>query len=73
MERKWFALLCVGLVVALAMGISGTGWAQEKVFKWRMQTVDDPGLMEYQEISHRFADRVRELTNGRLDIKVFPP
>lgn len=47
--------------------------AQGKLIKWRMQSVDDPGLMEHKMISVRFADRVRELSNGRLDIKVFPP
>lgn len=47
--------------------------AQSKVIKWRMQSVNDPGLMEYKLLPVRFAERVRELSKGELDIKVFPP
>lgn len=66
-----FLVLTVGL--GLVVGSSTTASAQAKVIKWRMQSVNDPGLMEYKLLPVAFADRVRELSNGRLDIKVFPP
>lgn len=67
--RKFFVVL--SLIVVLA--ISGSALAADKVYTWKLQTVDDPGLMEYKEISVYFADRVRALSNGRLDIQIFPP
>jgi TRAP-type mannitol/chloroaromatic compound transport system substrate-binding protein len=70
-------VLLFSVVLAVAIGLvvvsSTTAWAQAKVIKWRMQGVNDPGLMEYKMLPVAFADRVRELSNGRLDIKVFPP
>lgn len=66
-------ILAFVLGVGFMMLDSNPASAQGKVYTWRLQSVDDPGLMEYKMISVRFADRVRELSNGRLDIKVFPP
>jgi TRAP-type mannitol/chloroaromatic compound transport system substrate-binding protein len=40
--------------------------------KWRMQVLWDPGTQPYK-IEEQFAARVKELTGGRLEIKVFPP
>ncbi len=73
MKKGWI----FALVVILGMGFiflsESVSLAQGKTFKWRLQSVDDPGLMEYKMIANAFADRVRQLSNGRLDIKVFPP
>lgn len=60
------------LVLLLVSGASPSSFAEEKVFKWKLQTVDDAGLMSYKELALKFANRVKELSNGRLDIKVFP-
>jgi len=45
--------------------------AQQAV-QWRMQVLWDPGTLPYK-IEEEFAKRVKELTGGRLDIKVFAP
>jgi len=67
---------CVLVLLAALLGVSAasvtSASAQAKVFKWKLQTVDDASLMEYKLLAVKFADRVRELSNGRLDIKVFP-
>ncbi|MCF8106383.1 MAG: TRAP transporter substrate-binding protein DctP [Desulfohalobiaceae bacterium] len=44
----------------------------EETFKWRMQVLWDSGTLPFQ-IEKRFAERVAELTDGRLQIKIFPP
>jgi len=71
MKRRMLAVITISL--ALGLTIIAPSSAADKVITWRMQTVDDPGLMEFKDISGKFADRVRQLSNGRLDIKVFPP
>ena len=62
-----------GLLITLGMIFFFTVTANAEVIRWRLQTVDDPGLMEYKEIAVAFADRVKKLSNGRMEIKVFPP
>lgn len=73
MKKNSSFFLVLAVVLAFMVSSTSPALAQGKTFKWRLQSVDDTGLMEYKEISNRFADRVRELSNGRLDIKVFPP
>ncbi len=73
MKLKFFTFFIVAAAVAFLAASFSPAFAQGKTFKWRMQTVDDPGLLEYKEISNRFADRVKELSSGRMEIKVFPP
>lgn len=46
--------------------------AQQKGIQWRMQILWDPGTLPYK-IEQEFAERVKQLTDGRLEIKVFPP
>ena len=73
--KKRFLLVGIvsTVVIGLLMGGSIIANAKEKVITWKMQTVDPPGLMEYNAISQHFTDTVRKLSNGRLDIKLFPP
>jgi TRAP-type mannitol/chloroaromatic compound transport system substrate-binding protein len=66
MKRKSL-LITVGMIFIFALT------ANAEVIRWRLQTVDDPGLMEYKQIAEKFADRVKELSKGRMEIKVFPP
>ncbi len=74
MKNKTFQVkLWLLAVFSVILIVPFNGVCGEKVIKWKLQTVDDPGLMEYKAISVSFADRVRELSNGRLDIQVFPP
>ena len=73
MNKKVSFFLVMAVVVAFMAGSSAPASAQAKVITWRLQSVNDAGLMEYKMLPGQFADRVRELSNGRLDIKVFPP
>lgn len=58
----------IGLMFALPMSAG----AADKVIKWRMQVLWDPATLPYK-IEQRFVDRVKELTGGRLEIKIFAP
>ncbi len=73
MKKGWIFTLAIVLGIGFVLLSESVSFAQGKTFKWRMQSVDDPGLMEYKMIPIALADRVRELSGGRLDIKVFPP
>lgn len=46
--------------------------AADKVFKWRMQYLWDPATTP-ADVEKWFANRVNEVTNGRLEIKLFTP
>ena len=46
--------------------------AAEKVIKWRMQVLWDSATLPY-EIEKTFVERVKELTGGRMEIKIFAP
>jgi TRAP-type mannitol/chloroaromatic compound transport system substrate-binding protein len=59
------------VLMAFLMGVPMVSTAAD-VTKWRMQVLWDPGTQPYK-IEEQFAQRVKELTGGRLDIKVFPP
>jgi TRAP-type mannitol/chloroaromatic compound transport system substrate-binding protein len=60
------------LVVCMVVTAPSLAPAAEKVIQWRMQVLWDPGTLPYS-IEEQFAARVKELTGGRLEIKVFPP
>jgi len=66
---------CLGLVIlVLGLGLlapAGVRAADEGV-KWKMQVLWDPATLPYK-IGQRFVERVKELTNGRLEIKLHAP
>ncbi len=67
--------LVMGVVLALAclmFLLPAAASAEQPAVKWRMQVLWDPATLPYK-VSEQFADRVKELTGGRLEIKVFPP
>jgi len=43
----------------------------QQVFKWRMQTVDPPGMVGPEITQKAFCDRVRAMSGGRLDITLY--
>lgn len=72
MKSKRFV---IGLVIAVIITFLVTPlstFAADQVVKWRMQVLWDPGTLPYK-IEQKFVDRVKELTNGRLEIKLFAP
>ncbi|MEO1191782.1 MAG: TRAP transporter substrate-binding protein DctP [Pseudomonadota bacterium] len=62
-----------GLASGLALTVATQGLADEhdKV-TWRMQTIAAPNTSEYDDLAQAFADRVAELSNGQMEIRVFP-
>jgi TRAP-type mannitol/chloroaromatic compound transport system substrate-binding protein len=65
---RWVVVL--GMVLILCIPISAS--AAQKVIKWRMQVLWDAGTLPF-EIEKKFVERVKQLTGGRLEIKLFPP
>lgn len=73
MNRKKFVVVFLTLIIgSVFLSVPQIALSKESI-KWKMQTVDDPGLMEYREIGERFVNRVNELSGGRLEISLFPP
>jgi TRAP-type mannitol/chloroaromatic compound transport system substrate-binding protein len=67
------------LILLIAMGLlsmpalsNSKAQAAEEVIKWRMQVLWDPATLPY-EIEKKFVERVKELTNGKMEIKIFAP
>ncbi|MGB3222866.1 MAG: TRAP transporter substrate-binding protein DctP [Desulforhopalus sp.] len=72
MKRNRLFAMLFAVPVCLMMLFPSMVPAAEKPIHWRMQVLWDPGTLPYK-IEEKFADRVRELSDGRLDIKVFAP
>ncbi len=64
------ALLLISTVMALT-GYAVDVFAADKPIKWRMQDLWGPETV-YHKANLKLADRIRQLSNGRLDIKMFP-
>lgn len=69
------SMICAGLL-ACSSGEPGAGAdagaaAESRVFQWKMVTTWPPNFPVFQEAPQVFADNVRQMSNGRLDIQVF--
>jgi len=71
-NRKRVVSILAVLPIALMLLVPAASQAADEVIKWRMQVLWDPGTLPYK-IEERFVERVKELTNGRLEIKLFAP
>lgn len=69
-NMNYFGLLLVAVCLVFVLPTSAT--AAENVINWRMQVLWDPATLPY-EIEKTFVERVKELTGGRLEIKIFAP
>ncbi len=77
---RWvFALVVIGLLAGCgdtgqtptqAIGEAGSA-NTDRVFKWKVVTTWPPNFPVFQEGVDRFAEDVRQMSGGRLDIKVF--
>jgi TRAP-type mannitol/chloroaromatic compound transport system substrate-binding protein len=65
------SLIILGLVV-MPLLVGPRAEAAGKVIKWRMQVLWDSATLPY-EIEKTFVNRVKELTGGRMEIKIFAP
>jgi TRAP-type mannitol/chloroaromatic compound transport system substrate-binding protein len=64
------ALFFMAAIAGIAPGVEPAD-AADKVFKWRMQDIWGPETF-YHKANIRLVDRLREMSNGRLDIQMFP-
>ncbi len=70
-SRKLFVSIAISLLMLLVVSpLSAT--AKDKVYNWRMQVLWDSGTLPFQ-MEKKFVARVKELSKGRLNIKIFPP
>lgn len=51
--------------------VSGTAADSSKIYRWKMVTTWPANFPVFQEGAEKFAEDVRSMSNGRLDIKVF--
>ncbi len=71
MKRREF-LTTTGLAAAAGATVAAPAvWAKGKTYKWKMVTSWPPNLPILQTGAERFAARVKEATEGRIDIQVF--
>ena len=70
MRRNSMALIVVSALMAIAFG-PGSAPATADTIEWRMQTIAAPSTSEYKDLAQAFADRVGELSKGKMKIKVF--
>jgi TRAP-type mannitol/chloroaromatic compound transport system substrate-binding protein len=72
MNWKKISAAMMGLMLFVAVAIPANVLAEDKVINWRMQVLWDSGTTPYK-MGEKFVDRVKELSGGRLVIKMFPP
>jgi TRAP-type mannitol/chloroaromatic compound transport system substrate-binding protein len=70
--KKVFLGLIVVSLCLVSFFLQSKVEAADKVIKWRMQMLWDPGTSP-AKVEERFIKRVEEVTNGRLKIKLFTP
>ena len=57
--------------VAASAAFSPLAIAQAPRFRWRIQSAWDAGTVGYS-LFQKFAERVKELTDGQIEIQTFP-
>ena len=62
----------IGLITGSYITPAASESPQKKVYTWKFQALWDPGTMPYQ-IEKEFVERVKELSGGRLILKLYPP
>jgi len=73
--RSLLITFCLSLLAACSEQGSAETTIQQvdtgKTFRWKMVTTWPPGFPVLQEGAERFADNIKAMSNGRLDIKVY--
>jgi len=62
-----------GATLAATAGLATQTRAQSPEFTFRMQSFLGPGTTEWEVLVPRYVERVREMSNGRIEIQAFPP
>jgi TRAP-type mannitol/chloroaromatic compound transport system substrate-binding protein len=74
MKRKIFLSLAALLLfygMTVAVGDAQTAKTQP-VYKFRLQSILSPGFTEWDKLLPRFVDRVKTMSQGRIEISLFP-
>jgi len=78
-NRKWLVLGIVIFLIALIIpgcdneDENGNGTTPEtKVFEWKFQTSEDPGMVSYDKVFPDFIESVERMSNGRLKLTMYP-
>jgi TRAP-type mannitol/chloroaromatic compound transport system substrate-binding protein len=58
------------IAAALVAALSSTAFAKEKVYKWKLATTWGPTLSPFIDAPRNLAKMVKEMSNGRLIIRV---
>lgn len=65
------SLFFIGMITITFGTQLANAQAPAKVYKWRMQSIDPPALIGPQITQKDFCERVKKMSNGRLDITLF--
>jgi TRAP-type mannitol/chloroaromatic compound transport system substrate-binding protein len=72
MREIRFLLMLVILVAGCGVLFALPSLASDKVTKWRMQVLWDPGTTPYK-VGEQYVERIKSATGGRLEIKLHAP
>ncbi|MEJ5358852.1 MAG: TRAP transporter substrate-binding protein DctP [Desulfobacterales bacterium] len=67
----WVVIPLALTLFAPALVPGGQAQAQTATIKWRMQSIDPPSLIGPQITQKDFCERIRKMSNGRLDITLY--
>lgn len=62
-----------GASLAAVASLPTEAQAQKVEFRFRMQSFLGPGTVEWEKLVPRYIQRVKEMSNGRIEIQAFPP
>lgn len=62
-----------GASLAAVAGLPQRAEAQSAEYRFRMQSFLGPGTIEWETLVPRYVERVRQMSNGRIEITPFPP
>ena len=76
MLRYILTLISLSILIACDSGAQQENPATDNIdtakqYRWKMVTTWPPGFPVLQEGAERFADNIKAMSNGRLDIKVY--
>jgi len=72
-QSTFLAWIIVGTLACFILSLSpNSASAQDKTIRWKIQT-PYPLAVPYVARTAKMGDRIKAMTNGRLDIKFYPP
>jgi len=72
-RRHVVAAAATGASVFALAGVPEPARAQRAQFRFRMQSFLGPGWAEWETLLPRYAQRINDMSGGRIQIQIFPP